>query len=325
MKIQVMGSGSWGLALARLVALNGHEVSVWCRHEDNPDALRETRESPDFLPGVKIPDSIEIVTEIDPSVDMVVLAVPSHVMRSVLENHTFSPETIRINVAKGIENETLLRMDEVIHAVHGDCPVVVLSGPSHAEEVARELPASVCAAGVNEAANNAVQYVFQSSYFRVYTTSDIVGVELGGSLKNIVAIAAGVCDGYGLGDNAISALVTRGLAEISRLGLAMGAEQLTFAGLSGMGDLITTCLSKHSRNRAVGQRLAQGMTVEEALLASPMIAEGVRTTQSAHALASQMGVDMPITHQVYRVLFEGVNPKEAITSLMAREPKSEQE
>ena len=224
MKIQVMGSGSWGLALARLVALNGHEVSVWCRYEDNPDALRETRESPDFLPGVKIPDSIEIVTEIDPSVDMVVLAVPSHVMRSVLENHTFSPETIRINVAKGIENETLLRMDEVIHAVHGDCPVVVLSGPSHAEEVARELPASVCAAGVNEAANNAVQHVFQSSYFRVYTTSDIVGEELGGSLKNIVAIAAGVCDGYGLGDNAISALVTRGLAEISRLGLAMGAE-----------------------------------------------------------------------------------------------------
>lgn len=325
MKIQVLGSGSWGLALARLVALNGHDVSVWCREEDNPSALRETRESPNFLPGVKIPESIDIVTEIDPSVDIVVLAVPSHVMRVVLENHQFSPETIRVNVAKGIENETLLRMDEVIHDVHGDCPVVVLSGPSHAEEVARELPASVCAAGVDEAACNTVQQAFQSNYFRVYTTPDIIGVELGGSLKNIVAIAAGVCDGYGLGDNAISALVTRGLAEISRLGMAMGADPQTFSGLSGMGDLITTCLSKHSRNRAVGQRLAQGMTVEEALAASPMVAEGVRTTQSAHTLATKLGVDMPITHQVYRVLFEGVNPKEAIEALMTREARAEQE
>ncbi len=325
MKIQVMGSGSWGLALARMVALNGHDVSVWCRPEDNPEALRETREAPDFLPGVKIPESIDIVTETDPTVDIVVLAIPSHVMRVVLKQHSFSPETIRVNVAKGIENETLLRMDEVIHEVHGDCPVVVLSGPSHAEEVARELPASVCAAGVNEAACITVQQAFQCPYFRVYTTSDIIGVELGGSLKNIIAIAAGVCDGYGLGDNAISALVTRGLAEISRLGIAMGADPLTFSGLSGMGDLITTCLSKHSRNRAVGQRLAQGMSVEEALAASPMVAEGVRTTQSAHALATKLGVSMPITHQVHRVLFEGVDPKEAITALMTRDPRSEQE
>lgn len=325
MKIQVMGSGSWGLALARMVALNGHDVSVWCRQEDNPDALRETREAPDFLPGIKIPDSIDIVTETDPNVDMVVLAVPSHVMRIVLENHSFSPETIRINVAKGIENKTLLRMDEVIHEVCGPCPVVVLSGPSHAEEVAREMPASVCAAGDNEEACIKVQQAFQCDYFRVYTTPDIIGVELGGSLKNIIAIAAGVCDGYGLGDNAISALVTRGLAEISRLGAKLGADPLTFMGLSGMGDLITTCLSKHSRNRAVGQRLAQGMTVEEALAASPMVAEGVRTTQSAHALATKLDVDMPITQQVYRVLFEGLDPKEAITALMTREAKPEQE
>lgn len=325
MNIQVMGSGSWGLALARLVALNGHNVSVWCRPEDNPEALRETREAPDFLPGIKIPDSIDIVTETDPDVDIVVLAVPSHVMRVVLKNHSFSPNTIRVNVAKGIENNTLLRMDEVIHEVHGDCPVVVLSGPSHAEEVARDLPASLCAAGVDEAACLAVQEAFQSPSFRVYTTPDIIGVELGGSLKNIIAIAAGVCDGYGLGDNAISALVTRGLVEISRLGVALGADPQTFSGLSGMGDLITTCLSKHSRNRAVGQRLAQGMGVEEALAASPMVAEGVRTTQSAHALSIKLGVDMPITHQVYRVLFEDANPKEAITALMTREAKSEQD
>lgn len=325
MRIQVVGSGSWGLALARLLAQNNHDVSVWCRHEDNPQALRTTRESPTFLPGVKIPDAIDIVTETDPTVDIVVLAVPSHVMRSVVQQHPYSPTTIRVSVAKGIENETLMRMDEVIHEVTGPCPVVVLSGPSHAEEVARELPASVCAASTDSAACEAVQQAFQSPYFRVYTTPDIIGVELGGSLKNVVAIAAGVSDGFELGDNAKSALVTRGLAEISRLGVAMGADAQTFAGLSGMGDLITTCLSKHSRNRAVGERLAQGMTVEEALAASPMVAEGVRTTKSAHALAEKHNVEMPITRQVYRVLFEGADPREAVTQLMTRDAKSEQE
>lgn len=324
MRVQVVGAGSWGLALARLLALNGNEVSVWCREEDNPDALRETRESPTFLPGVEIPASIDIVTETDPDVDIAVLAVPSHVMRLVVGAHEFSPETIRVTVAKGIENDTLLRMDEVIQEVSGPGPVVVLSGPSHAEEVARELPASVCVAGVDEAACLKVQSAFQSPYFRVYTTPDIIGVELGGALKNVIAIAAGVSDGFGLGDNAKSALVTRGLAEISRLGIAMGADPLTFAGLSGMGDLITTCLSKHSRNRAVGERLAKGMSVEEALAASPMVAEGVRTTQSAHALAQKYNIDMPITQQVYRVLFEGADAREAVTELMTREARPEQ-
>jgi glycerol-3-phosphate dehydrogenase (NAD(P)+) len=324
MRIQVVGSGSWGLALARLLALNGHKVSVWCREEDTPDALRETRESPIFLPGVKIPESIDIVCENDPTVEIAVLAVPSHVMRMVVNNNSFSPETIRVSVAKGIENETLLRMDEVIHEVSGACPVVVLSGPSHAEEVAWELPASVCAAGTDSLACNKVQQAFQCSFFRVYTTPDVIGVELGGSLKNVIAIAAGVCDGFNLGDNAKSALMTRGLAEMSRLGVAMGADTQTFAGLSGMGDLITTCLSKHSRNRAVGERLASGMTVEQALAASPMVAEGVRTTQSAYSLSEQYGIEMPITHQVYRVLFEGVDPKEAVTQLMMREAKPEQ-
>ena len=325
MRIQVVGAGSWGLALARLVALNGHDVSVLCRIEDDPDKLRDTRESPDYLPGVTIPESIDIVTQADPNADIAVLAVPSHVMRIVSATHAYSPDTIRVSVAKGIENETLLRMDEVIQEVSGPCKVVVLSGPSHAEEVARELPASVCAAGTDEAACEKVQTAFQCSYFRVYTTPDIVGVELGGSLKNVIAIAAGVCDGFGLGDNAKSALVTRGLAEISRLGVALGADPITFAGLSGMGDLMTTCLSKHSRNRAVGERLAQGMTVEEALAASPMVAEGVRTTKSAWQLAQQNNVDMPITEQVYRVLFEGADPKEAIAQLMAREARSELE
>ena len=324
MRIQVVGSGSWGLALARLLALNNHDVSVWCRAEDNPDELRATRESPIFLPGVKIPESIDIVTETDPTVEIAVLAVPSHVMRFIVEQHPFSSETIRVSVAKGIENDSLMRMDEVIQDVSGPCRVAVLSGPSHAEEVARELPASVCAAGTDMAAADRVQEAFQSPFFRVYTTTDIVGVELGGALKNVIAIAAGVSDGFALGDNAKSALVTRGLAEMSRLGVAMGADPQTFAGLSGMGDLITTCLSKHSRNRAVGERIAQGMSVEEALAASPMVAEGVRTTKSAHALAEKFGVDMPITHQVFRVLFDGADPKEAVTNLMTREAKPEQ-
>lgn len=324
MRIQVIGAGSWGLALARLLALNGHEVSVWCREEDDPDTLRTTRESKTYLPGVEIPESIDIVTEIDPSVEIVVLAVPSHVMRLVAGAHAYSPETIRVTVAKGIENETLLRMDEVIQEVSGPCPVVVLSGPSHAEEVARELPASVCVASSDNEACLSVQAAFQSPTFRVYTTEDIVGVEIGGALKNIVAIAAGVSDGFGLGDNAKSALMTRGLAEIARLGVAMGADPLTFAGLSGMGDLITTCLSKHSRNRAVGERLASGMTVEEALAASPMVAEGVRTTKSVYALAKKLNVEMPITEQVYRVLFEGADAREAVTQLMTRDARPEQ-
>lgn len=324
MRIQVVGSGSWGLALARLLALNGHDVRVWCREEDGPDELRETRESPVFLPGIKIPEQIEISTETDPDTEMAVLAVPSHVMRKVVEDHPFNANAIRVSVAKGIENDTLMRMEEVIHEVCGACPVVVLSGPSHAEEVAREMPASVCVAGAAATACETVQDAFHSTYFRVYTTPDPIGVELGGALKNVIAIAAGVVEGFGLGDNARAALITRGLAEMSRLGVAMGADPLTFAGLSGMGDLIATCTSAHSRNRAVGERIAKGMTPDEAVAASPMVAEGVRTAKSAHALALKYDVEMPITHQVYRVLFEDANPQQAITELMTREAKPEQ-
>ena len=324
MRIQVVGAGSGGLALSRLLALNGHAVRVWCREEDGPDELRETRESPLFLPGVKIPESVEVARETDPGVEMAVLAVPSHVMRKVAGEHPFSAGTVRVNVAKGIENDTLMLMDEVIREVSGRGAVVVLSGPSHAEEVARELPCSVCAAGEDAAACEAVQEAFHTAYFRVYTTPDVIGVELGGALKNVIAIAAGVCDGLKLGDNARSALITRGLVEMSRLGVAMGADLLTFAGLSGMGDLIATCTSPHSRNHRVGERIAQGMTPQEAVAASPMVAEGVRTTKSARALAEKHGIEMPITEQVHRVLFGGANPREAIAELMMREAKPEQ-
>lgn len=323
--IQIVGSGSWGLALARVLANNGRRVRIWCRPEDNPDQLRETRESPLFLPGVRIPESIVIDTDTDPNAGIAVLAVPSHVMRAVLQQHTFSPGTVRVNVAKGIENDSLLLMDEVIREVHGSVPTVTLSGPSHAEEVARDLPTLICAAGRDADACVQVQHAFAGPTFRVYTSPDVVGVELGGSLKNIIAIAAGVSDGFGFGDNTRAALMTRGLAEITRLGVAMGAEPRTFMGLTGMGDLIVTCASRHSRNRAVGLRIAQGMTTEQAVSASPMVAEGVRTTRSACALARKYRVEMPISQQVHRVLFEGADPRQAVTELMLRELKSELE
>ncbi|MBX7255510.1 MAG: NAD(P)-dependent glycerol-3-phosphate dehydrogenase [Candidatus Hydrogenedentes bacterium] len=323
MNIQMIGAGSWGLALARLLAMNGHNVRLWCREEDDPDTLRDTRQSRFFLPGILLPEAIDVSRDIDPGADIAVLATPSHAMRSVAGKLQFSPQTIRVSVAKGVENETLLRMSEVIADVSGPCTVAALSGPSHAEEVAHDLPASVVVAGSNLEACERVQSAFVSRSFRVYTSPDIVGVELGGSLKNVIAIAAGVCDGFGLGDNAKAALMTRGLAEMARLGVAMGADPLTFAGLSGMGDLITTCESKHSRNRAVGEKIASGLSLEAILGSSPMVAEGVRTAQSAHALARRTGVELPITEQVYRVLFEGADARNAIDALMGRDAKPE--
>jgi glycerol-3-phosphate dehydrogenase (NAD(P)+) len=323
MLIQVVGSGSWGLAIARLLALRGHKVRLWGRDEDGPEQLRYTRQSPHFLPGMILPEEVEVIPDCDPDAKLVVLAVPSHAMRQTIERFRFRPETVRVSVAKGIETDTLQRMSEVVVEASGPCKVVALSGPSHAEEVAQDLPASVVAGCVDEGVAEMVQNAFMTPAFRVYTSRDITGVELGGSLKNVVAIAAGVCDGFGLGDNAKAALITRGLAEMARLGAAMGAEPLTFAGLSGMGDLIATCESRHSRNRAVGERLAAGEKLEEIVNRSQMVAEGVRTTWSAQALSDRYGVDMPITHQVYKVLFEGADPREAVESLMTREAKPE--
>ena len=323
MQIQVIGGGSWGLALTRVLALNGHSVQLWCRPEDDPDTLRATRESKKFLPGVLLPDSVIIAPEVNRAAEMVVYAVPSHAMRAVVPQFAFDGHPVRVSVAKGIENDTLLRMSEIITLLAPGSPVVALSGPSHAEEVGKGLPASLVAASTDEAACTEVQEAFFSSNFRVYTSQDIIGVELGGSLKNVVAIAAGVCDGLGLGDNAKSALITRGLAEMARLGVACGASPLTFAGLSGMGDLITTCTSKHSRNRAVGEAIAQGKKLQEILDSSPMVAEGVRTTRSAHALALKMGVEMPLTDVAHQVLFEDLSAREAIEALMAREAKAE--
>lgn len=323
MRVQVIGAGSWGLALTRLLAKNGHEVRLWCRQEDRPEHLRETRESAFFLRGVKLPESVDVNDCVDDGADLAVLAVPSHAMRVVAARFPFASPTIRVSVAKGIENDTLKRMSEVIEEVSPGGPVLTLSGPSHAEEVALDLPASVTVAGSDQAACRQAQQAFFNPIFRVYTSPDIIGVEFGGALKNVIAVAAGACDGLGLGDNAKAALITRGLAEISRLGVACGADPLTFAGLSGMGDLIVTCASRHSRNRALGEAIAKGMTLEQYQASTPMVAEGVRTTRSARELALRMEVDMPITNAVYTVLFEGVGIADALRELMLRDAKPE--
>ncbi|GMW00942.1 MAG: glycerol-3-phosphate dehydrogenase [NAD(P)+] 2 [Candidatus Hydrogenedentota bacterium] len=325
MKIQVVGGGSWGLALARLLAKNGHAVRLWCREEDDPQHLRETRQSRYFLPGVAMPDSIDVSPEADIHADMAVLAVPSHAMRGAISRFRFPKETILVNVAKGIENETLLCMHEVIRTVYGPCTVATLSGPSHAEEVAKDLPATLVAASEDHAVAEMVQQTFMADTFRVYTSDDITGVELGGSIKNVIAVAAGVCDAFGLGDNAKAALITRGLAEMARLGAAMGAHPLTFSGLSGMGDLIVTCESRHSRNRAFGERIARGERIEEFEKSTHMVAEGVRTAKSAHALAVRHNVPMPITEQVYQVIYENADPREAVAALMQRDAKPERQ
>jgi len=324
MNLQVVGAGGWGLALTRRLALNGHAVRLWCREEDHPEALRETRESPALLPGVLLPESVDVVRDIDPEVDLAVYAVPSHVMRHAAGAFRFSPGTVRVSVAKGIENETLLRMSEVIAQVAPEGgPIVALSGPTHAEEVGRDLPASIVAAGPDAAARERVQQAFFAPNFRVYTSPDIIGVELGGSLKNVIAIAAGACDGFELGDNAKAAMMTRGLAEIARLGVACGAEPLTFAGLSGMGDLIVTCMSRYSRNRRVGMMLGHGRRLDDILKEMTQVAEGVINTKSALALGKKYDVDLPITNAVAAVLFKNMSPAEIGHMLMTRSAKHE--
>ena len=323
MRIQVIGAGSWGLALARLLANNGNDVALWCRDEDDPGQLRATREQPDYLPGVKLPGAIDVTRAVDPDTEMAVLAVPSHAMRAVLENNPLGPHTAAVSVAKGIENNSLMRMSEVIAETAGPRPVAALSGPSHAEEVAHDLPASVVIASEDAATATLAQTAFFCKHFRVYTSPDLTGVELGGALKNVVAIAAGACDGLALGDNAKAALLTRGLAEISRLGRELGADPLTFAGLSGMGDLFVTCTSRHSRNRRLGEAIATGRTLEEYTATTRMVAEGVRTTRSAHALAHHLNVDMPITRAVHQTLFEGVPVREVLDELLIRGAKPE--
>ncbi len=325
MKIQVLGGGGWGLALARLLASNGHETHLWVRSADKAEQLRRSRKNDALLPGVTLPDTVLVSHEWARDAAIAVYAVPSHALRETATALLFSEGTLRVSAAKGIENDTLLRMSEVLQETAPGALVAVLSGPSHAEEVARGLPACLVAAAKDNEARLGIQKVFGGPAFRVYTSDDVVGVELGGALKNVIAIAAGACEGFGLGDNAKAALITRGLAEMIRLGEACGANPATFAGLSGLGDLVVTCASSHSRNHRVGHCIAKGMAQHDILNSSPKVAEGIRTVKSALALAQKYDVEMPIATAVHNVLYDGVEARSCITMLMTRLMRAEWE
>ncbi len=303
-------------------------VSLWARNADHASEMVKTRENKRLLPGITIPDSVEVTSDIGAAVadsDLLVMAVPTAFLRNCLSEISVRLTDDRpvVSVIKGIENETFQRPSEIIGEVLGSRAVVSLSGPSHAEEITRRLPASVVAASGDLALARRVQQTFTTDRFRVYTNVDIIGVELAAALKNVIAIAAGICDGLGYGDNAKSALMTRGLVEMTRFGTSLGAEAQTFTGLAGMGDLITTCASPYSRNRKVGERLGAGETLEEILESMDAVAEGVWTTRSVHELAEQRGIEMPITAEVFSVLFEDKRAAEATNSLMMRPPRDE--
>ncbi len=329
-RIAVLGGGNWGTTLALHLLGNGHEVRLWEFFPELAEAMRRERENRKFLPGVPLPQSLKITADLGEVVQgagILLFVIPSHLLRELLwglKEIPFQAELV-VSAIKGLEQESLKRMSEVIG--EGFPPfknkVVALSGPSLALEVVRGVPTAVVAACEDEKKARLAQQVFFGPRFRVYTSTDLIGVELGGALKNVIAIAAGISDGLGFGDNARGALLTRGLAEMTRLGAALGARSETFSGLSGMGDLITTCSSKLSRNHQVGMAIAQGKKLDEILKEMVMIAEGVRTTQAANKLAERHQVELPIAAQMQAILFEGKDPREGVMSLMQREPKAE--
>lgn len=327
-KIGIIGDGGWGTALAIMLSQIGHSVVIWSPFEDYAKVLRDSRENKKFLPEIKIPKGIDITSDLSkiiPVSEWIVFAVPTQFARKVLvQLKEFDlSKKIFVSVSKGLENETLKRISEIIQEILGELQLVALSGPTHAEEVARGIPSSIVASSQNLSLAEQAQEVFMNERFRVYTNPDLVGVELGGSLKNVIAIAAGISDGLGLGDNTKAALITRGLAEMARLGKAMGAHGETFSGLSGMGDLITTCISLHSRNRKMGEVLASGVSLKQALSETEKVAEGVKTTQSAYKLAKKYKVEMPIVEGIYAILYEEKEPRDVFMNLMQRQAKVE--
>lgn len=329
-EVSVIGAGSWGTALAILLSKNGHHVTVWSLLEDEVKMLSEEREHKDKLPGVKIPDNILFTTDLKLAVTdkkMIVLAVPSPFIRSTAHNMSsdIKKGQLIVTVSKGIEENTLMTQTDIVEDEIPQAEVAVLSGPSHAEEVGRGLPTTVVAGAKTKHIAELVQGYFMNEVFRVYTSPDMLGIELGGSLKNVIALAAGMADGLGFGDNTKAALITRGIKEISRLALAMGANADTLGGLSGIGDLIVTCASKHSRNRKAGMLIGQGYSMEDAMKEVKMVVEGVYSAKAAIALAEKYHVDMPIIEQVNAVLFHGQPAKDAVLELMLRDKKSESE
>jgi glycerol-3-phosphate dehydrogenase (NAD(P)+) len=321
----VLGGGAWGTAIALLLQQSPeHRVRLWCAREDRARELLARRQNERFLPGVPIPDSIAITSDLSEAVagiDLCVAAVPTVYLRETLRplGDVLADVVPIVSLAKGVENHTFQRPSEILKDLTGNERLAVLSGPSHAEEVSRGLPTSVVVASSDVELARWIQRHFTTERFRVYTNQDVVGVETAGALKNVIAIAAGISDGLGFGDNAKSALVTRGLVEIARFGIALGAEHATFYGLAGLGDLMTTCVSAHGRNRRVGLRLAAGETLQAILNSTEMVAEGVYTTQSVYERTRTMGIDMPILCEVYRMLYEGKPPKQAVSDLMLRQ------
>jgi glycerol-3-phosphate dehydrogenase (NAD(P)+) len=327
-KVSVVGDGGWGTALALVNARRGNDTLLWSAFPDYAEALDRKRENEKFLPGVPIPDSIRITADVLEAVEfgqLIVLAVPSQFLRNVLfklKGRDLSKK-IFVSVTKGIEAKTLARPSEVIHSVLGNIDLVVLSGPSHAEEVARGIPTLVVVGSKNSKASESVQEAFRDSRFRIYTHNDVVGIELGGALKNVIAIGAGLCDGLGLGSNTKAALLTRGLLEMTQMGVRMGANPNTFFGLSGLGDLVTTCISPYGRNLRVGRELGEGKKLKDILAGMQMVAEGVETSRSAYQLAQKHGVTAAIISEIYKMLYEDKDPKQALEDLLNREAHEE--
>ncbi|NMA14338.1 MAG: NAD(P)H-dependent glycerol-3-phosphate dehydrogenase [Clostridia bacterium] len=332
-RIAVLGAGSWGTALAVLLGQKGYQVNLWARNPELASACQNERINRRYLPGVYIPPLVQVDFDQERVLngrDVVVLAVPSHSIREVAREikHFLPSETIIVNTAKGLENRSLLRMSQVLQEelMEGFSQrIAVLSGPSHAEEVGRELPTAVVVSAPDVKVAEAVQDTFMYKYFRVYTNPDLIGVEIAGALKNIIALGTGIAEGLGYGDNTMAALITRGLAEIARLGIAVGADAFTFAGLAGIGDLVVTCTSMHSRNRRAGIQIGRGEPLNQVVANMGMDVEGVNTTQVAYALAKKYLVEMPITTETFKVLFEGKNAREAVVSLMTRDRSHEGE
>lgn len=328
MRCAVVGAGAWGTALADLLARNAHEVVLWAYERDVAESITARHVNPRFLPGATLAPALGATTtlgEATAGARLIVYATPSHVLRAVLggDRGAVPRDATLVVASKGIERGSLALMTDVVRAELPGRPVVALSGPSFAPEVAARQPTAVVAASTDRAAAQRTQHALSGDAFRVYTHDDVTGVEVGGALKNIIAVATGIAEGLGLGANPRAALITRGLAEISRLGVALGASPRTFAGLAGLGDLVLTCTGTLSRNRALGLEIAHGASLDDALAARETVAEGVVTTQSAHALAAREGIEMPIVAAVYRILFERHAPRDAIAELMSRELRAE--
>ena len=327
-KVSVIGAGSWGTALAILLEKNGHQVTLWSHREEEAKELAKSREHKSKLPGVEIPEGIEIIGNLESALrekDVIVFAVPSVAVRSTAKKVApyVKEGQLIVNVAKGIEETTLMTLTDIIEEEIPGAKGCVLSGPSHAEEVSCGLPTTCVVGAKDKETAEFLQNIFMSPVFRVYISPDILGIELGGALKNVIALAAGTADGLGYGDNTKAALITRGITEIARLGIAMGAKADTFYGLSGIGDLIVTCASKHSRNRKAGYLMGQGRNMQQAMDEVNMVVEGVYSAKAGLALSQKYKVEMPIIEQVNKVLFEGKAPADAVRELMVRDKKIE--